>query len=321
MNYLQDNEYFDKITELKQKFYGNIDANYDDVEFRKHNENYSKINTKYVKTVKLEFTGLISYGRRLCVALPIINDNDKQYVYKNLRTNNNYDKVIKNCHLEVEGHARIDSTYGKVMDCIRKLYKLDDNIIPFYFNREHNFLPINENYKYILYFEFEGETLDTQNIDFENFELSIDIHEIENELDITHSFTSLQFIGNNIASNDVAIYNLCFNHLITYLLLHTKNCDLVSISLDFFDNSKNRMHLDIDINKCIKYNGIITIPFVKSLEYEEFRIHGINFSSAHTVQLNCEFANNTNESQIYIYGVHVQPIIINNEICTPKYAT
>lgn len=323
-------EYFDQIKKLKEGFNNIIDERVCDPNLIESHNEYLETKLKFIETIKVEPLGNVNFNRKISFLLPkfytekSLNSPQKMYAYKNLRlVSNKHNKLIRSCELEIGG-ARIDTVYGRILKTLRHLYELDDTNLPFYFNRKNSYLPIAEWHNYRIIFDFydrdeiklESENSELEKLEsiMDNFDLFVDMYEIEPKSTINHMIYQISYNGGElIGTSNCCKIKLCNNLIHTHLLVVPENYDLVNYKLQFANTNKYA-DLVIDLDKCEKYDGVIIIPFVKSFNYADIQKHGINFSSIKSAIEIINASNNSEESVHHTFGICINVARIQGEM-------
>lgn len=289
---------FEKIKTIKNELIGVEDELYQNQEFIDKQNYYNQLKTKFIRTQVLE---PIRNGQRRSIIFP--KETNSKYIYKNLRfPGNNFENKILSCELEIGG-SKIDKIYGSVFKILRYLYKInDDCTIPFYFCSDNNYLPIvDSDYRIII------ETEIFENLDY----LLIDIYEIIDENIKLSDFLimQLQFCGEEIIQNNKFLYENNFNHVVSHLFIECGINKINNINLKFIEKRKNiDMELNFDKKQIIEYDNHYLINLTKSIEYDDLKNYGINFSIDGQILINFE---NIDSKECKIYALSLQAVKIN----------
>ena len=255
-------KHFDKIFRLNPKLYGVEDKQFNDLDFMRTNNDYLNTKTTYVKTEELFMRSAPGFGRKNFFEFPNKGSN---YVYKNLRANqNDYHKIINSIELEISG-TRYDKIYGNIIPTLCKIHNLDSDMIPFYLNNKNNFVPRMPYSEYRLIVHFNDKIPEIENYNFDELTFLVDIYVASYNPSLIHAATFMQFTGTEYSGCcDSYKIRLHFNHIVTHLLIKPKKCSIQKLNLNLIIADSDNYVLDYDINECEQYDDGYIIPFVKS---------------------------------------------------------
>jgi hypothetical protein len=306
MSITDNNYYFDKIKELKGKYYGAQD------EYFASNPNNMVQKLSYHKTIKIEPTGTPQSNKSCTFFLPILESN--KFVYKNVRfTSGNHDTSVDRCTLECNG-SYIDQLYGFMFQTLRHIYNINDNtFIPFYLSMENEYLPKNDNCRVDIRFN---------EINDMDFSLSVDIYEIINEDFDSNTFTYdkivplCQYTGEeDMNHKNINTFKINFNHVINHIIIHTPNGTPQNINLLFDDET-----ISFPVDKIESYNNHYIIKFTPNLEEENINIYGINYSKIDKAKIEIEMEEYENCEHCHIYGVYWNAITMRNNLIGLRFS-
>lgn len=324
----KSDSYWTAVKELKAKYTGRMD------EYLK--DPYTGINNTekvtFKETIQISTTGVIRSGSVCEFPFPILTSN--KFVYKNLRiASNKFNHIIERCQLECYG-CIIDSCYGRTFNVLRHIYSItDDTLFPFDFCRDGNYFPNNTTMCAYIRF-IPGDF----NMSTDDFSLSVDVYEIDNEDFNSDAFvydgiiSVCEFTGKEFTSkscNSCKI-KLNYKHIINYIMVSIPNSTINRIQLQMDGYTPQGLEptsmevdytlYEIPITAMACYDNHYIIPFTPELNLEHIYTHGVNFSSINTAMIMINYEVNAddianpshNDSPvvpIYIYGITTNVLV------------
>ena len=306
--------YFEAIEQIKQSYHNIQEERFADPELIKSHKKFVETPLQFVKTLVVEPPGTVDIGKRVKLTLPReINTRGKYYVYKNLRLlSSEYDRMIKFCDCYVGG-ARIDRIEGRIIKVLRFLYGLSDTSLPLYFNCEGYCLPMLEWHSCDIGFDFSRKV--DAVLDPGSFKLLVDLYETDQPPTFKHMIRQIEYTGGEFvcwSGVGHTMNKLCFCHISTHLLLVPENYDITHYTLQF--DGRTHLKLGIDLTTCQQYDGVIIVPFVKSLVPNEGPPHGINFGVINSPIEHIECSNASDESIHHTFSLSLNVAIVESGV-------
>ena len=235
-------EHFANVKEYKKNYFHETVDKY----FQETNLN-KPMDMVYVNTYTLTPT---FYNKYIRFAFPNFQSN--KIVFKNLRLmDNKLNNLIDQCTFDVAG-SHIDIIYGKVFDLLRYIYGItNESVLPFSFCRNNDYCPNMDNGSVVIQLN--------QNIVPFDFNLQVDVFEVNEPTNINNLLIQLQFSGEEDICSGHCKYKINFNNQVCFLVMESDaTIDRFKLQIDGWDFDNYNME------NMIKYKNYYILPLTPS---------------------------------------------------------
>jgi hypothetical protein len=272
--------YLNEIKDIKNKYYGVEDDyikyyNTDEI----HHSDAKFFNTDDVKFIeKRQLTSI----ENLKVIDFKIKLNEYEF-FKNVQINTNN---IISIDLKVGGQL-LDRIYPEIFNALRKIYNMDDNILPFYILKNG-----------IFYLEYHSINISIKYNTFNNEKLILtyDVYQNNNIVKL-HLYENIIFNSAQMNLVNLSNQQCYFNHIIYYFL---SNNDIEKINFNYNSKIITLLLKKVDIIDNIRIYSLTNSNLITNIKES-----GINF--ARIEHNSCKFIfNNINKQPCKIYAIAAQ---------------
>lgn len=295
-SFWQNHDYYNKISELKQIFFGKQDDYLLESNIIKSTNDYKKLKSTFLEKREFTIASTKKYHYDNGTILLVFNISlDILEFLKGLEVTN--EECIKHIAFYINDHC-IDEIYKKTFNALRKIYNMDKNEIPFHLMKYG--IPKLNNIEINIYCN--------KNYRDDMLKLYGNIYKLKNKIEKANFlFFQQHFTGREYIDNPSHV-RINFNHPTYYLLVDAMLHKDLILSLN---GCKDIKLMEID-----KVDNIYIYALSKSLELDDISKYGINFNGVDNPRL-LNFEKNT---YVDIYAISSQPMKIVGNICGLQFS-
>ncbi len=204
----------------------------------------------------------------------------------------------------------IERLYGQMTNALRRIYNIDDqDVIPFYFSVEKNYL-LDREFHYIDVIINYCDDAPLSEIGYPYF--YIDLYKLKNKLQkeyfFRHLIRKVQYTGSEyIWKSSRFDCKLFFNHIVTHLIF---NIDTDYENIEHFKLIYNMKHVKINLKNMKKLCDNYIIPLTPTFQSNDIFTYAVNYSRLDTIKYMLKFKKKVS-CQVNMYGVHFNVLAYN----------